>query len=500
MDWIATLTRDVSTDPLRVLTQPPVGASMVELRMDLLPDLDPAAAAASCPLPVIATLRSEAEGGHGPNDPGARTAVLRAAAEAGCALIDLEADRDGDLVRALGLDPERIVLSWHDAAGTPDELESRRDAMLARPVRWVKMVPTATSITDLGRVLALHADQRADAPGRRRLIAFAMGSVGVPSRFLAPLLGPPLMFVAWTDGAAAAPGQLTATRMGAVIGHLSGPPRQLFGVVGADVTASLSPELHAAAYRELMLPNAMLPFSVADTAELELLFAPAGETLLDRVGLAAGGWAVTSPYKSHAAAAAHVAAPRVRRAGAANTLVLRPGRILAENTDADGVVGSLSSFGIDPAGRGAVVQGTGGAARGAAVGLDLAGATVQLRGRDLNRTREVAGAVGVGAMAPGRAAASSAILVNASPLGSRPDDASPFGAEEIAAAAVVVEMVYGDTPTRLEALAAEHGVVTISGREILAHQGYAQFAAFTGSLPPRAAMRAALGLDPVAAP
>ena len=58
-------------------------------------------------------------------------------------------------------------------------------------------------------------------------------------------------------------------------------------IVGADVTGSLSPALHAAGYRELGLPDVLLPFSVPDITDLALLFSPAGDTALDAVGLAA---------------------------------------------------------------------------------------------------------------------------------------------------------------------------------------------------------------------
>lgn len=496
MEPIVSLTPASAPDPRAALAAPPAGSAMVELRMDLLPDLDPEDAVAWCPLPIVATLRSGAEGGLGPNDPTARAALLRRAVEAGCALIDLEADRDLPLIRTLGLEPERVVLSSHDPVGTPDDLVTRRDSLLAQPARWVKIVPTTTCIADLVRVLGLHDSQRRRPPGQRRLITFGMGAAGLPSRFLAPLLGPPVMFVAWSDEAGAAPGQVSAARLEAVVGHLTGPPRRLFGVVGVDVARSLSPALHAAGYRALGLPDALLPFSLPDARDLELLFAAAGETALDAVGLPAAGWAVTSPYKRQAAEVADVVAPRAHRAQAANTLVLRPGRLLAENTDADGVIGSLTALGVDPAGRRAVVQGTGGAARGAAVGLDLAGATVALRGRDPQRTTVVAGTIGVAAMAPHEIAPPGSILVNATPLGSHTDDPCPFGPDEIAAATAVVEMVYGDAPTPLEQVATEHAVPVVSGREMLAYQAFAQLAAFTGHLPPRRAMWAALGLEP----
>ncbi len=94
------------------------------------PGIDLRAAIRACPLPVLVTLRSSAEGGRGPTDPGERRAVLEAAREAGAALIDLEHERDVHLMRALGLAPEQVVLSWHSTDGTPADLGEIAEGML----------------------------------------------------------------------------------------------------------------------------------------------------------------------------------------------------------------------------------------------------------------------------------------------------------------------------------------------------------------------------------
>jgi len=221
----------------------------------------------------------------------------------------------------------------------------------------------------------------------------------------------------------------------------------------------------------------LVPVSVPDSSELVELFGPQGTTPFDRIGLEARGWAVTTPYKDEAAAAADQHAPRVLRAGAANTLILGEQQVMAENTDADGVVGSLVSLGFDPQGRTAVVQGTGGAARGAAVGLHLAGADVILRGRSAEPAEKVP---------------AEAILVNATPVGREAGEPGPFHEEEVAGATAVVDMVYGRQTTDLIARARELNLPAADGREVLLHQGIAQFAAFTQRVPPKEAMRAAL--------
>jgi len=492
VDWIVTITPGAAADPMAALASPPAGASIVELRLDLFAGIDFAAAVSACPLPVLATLRSTAEGGEGPDDPAARAEIIGAARNAGAALIDLELERDTTLILNLGLAPEQVILSWHDPEGTPEDLGGIAERLMESPARWVKLVPTAHGVHDLAAVLGLHQRFNGGARMKRRLLTFAMGVPGLASRYLAPLLGPPVGYAAWSQAAPAAPGQLTIARTEAVISHLDAPPQRLYGVVGADVSSSLSPALHAAAYRGLGLPYLMVPISVPDPDELGELFAPRGSTCFDRIGLEPWGWAVTTPYKARAAAAADRHAPRVLRAAAANTLVLGPELVTAENTDADGVVGSLVGLGIDPVGRAAVVQGTGGAARGAAVGLHLAGADVVLRSRSDERAESTAEEIGVGWCGTDEVAPEGAILVNATPLGRAQDEEGPFSEEEITAATAVVDMVYVDHETALAGIARRHGVTVADGREVLLHQGVAQVAAFTQRVPPKEAMRAAL--------
>jgi shikimate dehydrogenase/3-dehydroquinate dehydratase type I len=493
MEWIVSLTPQVAADPIEAIANPPASASIVELRLDLFPELDVGSAVGACPLPVLATLRSIAEGGEGPVDPAIRGRIIGAARNAGAALLDLEHRRDASLANDLGLSPEETILSWHDPGGTPDGLVEIAGSLFDNPARWIKIVPSATRLADVIDLLDLHRQFNGGRSHDRRLMTFAMGIPGLASRYLAPLLGPPIAYAAWNDAAPAAPGQLSIERTESVIGHLEGSPQRIYGVVGADVSASLSPVLHAAGYRSLSLPFVMIPISVPDPDELVALFAPRGKTPFDRVGLEAWGWAVTTPYKAEAAAAADHHAPRVLRAGAANTLILGDQHIIAENTDADGVVGSLVSLGVELQGLAAVVQGTGGAARGAAIGLHLAGANVTLRGRSAARTQQTAEAIQIGWCGPDEAAPENAILVNATSVGHQPGEAPPFSEDEIAHASAVVDMVYAEHTTELVAHAREFGRPVADGREVLLHQGIAQFAAFTQRVPPKEAMRASLG-------
>ena len=122
------------------------------------------------------------------------------------------------------------------------------------------------------------------------------------------------------------------------------------------------------------------------------------------------------------------------------------------------------------------------------MGLDLAGADTWLRGRKTHHTRDVAEALAVQWLEPEQPAPDGAVLVNATPLGSAEGDPSPFSEAEVEGASAVIDMVYGKVKPALAKMAEGQGVPYLDGRTVLAHQGFAQFAAFTGQLPPKEEM------------
>jgi shikimate dehydrogenase len=136
------------------------------------------------------------------------------------------------------------------------------------------------------------------------------------------------------------------------------------GVCGWPVAHSRSPQMHNAAlaavglddWRYLRLP--LPPDLFAETA---------------RALPAAGfrGVNVTIPHKQAALALADRASEAATAIGAANTLTFADGAIVADNTDAPGLLASLPE---SPAGRTVLILGAGGAGRAAAWAMKAAGA------------------------------------------------------------------------------------------------------------------------------
>jgi shikimate dehydrogenase len=255
------------------------------------------------------------------------------------------------------------------------------------------------------------------------------------------------------------------------------------GVCGWPVAHSRSPQMHNAA---------LAAAGLADWRYLRLPLPPDLFAETVRALPAAGfrGVNVTIPHKQAALALADSATDAARAIGAANTLTFEDGAIVADNTDAPGL---LAAMGESPAGKTALVLGAGGAGRAAAWALATAGAAdVAIWNRTSERAAELAAAVGGRAVLVPDVAE---IVVNCTSVGLDDPDATfkalPIEADELGAGSLVVDMVYRAGETRFLEAARTRGARVVDGLEILVRQGAASFERWTGMEAPREAMRVA---------
>jgi shikimate dehydrogenase len=250
----------------------------------------------------------------------------------------------------------------------------------------------------------------------------------------------------------------------------------LAGVLGFPVAHSRSPEMMNAAFAELGL----------DWRYVKLPVPPErfAETARALPGSGFRGANVTVPHKVAAHGLADELAPAAAAIGAANTLTFEDGRVVADNTDAGGL---LDALGEEPRGRSTLVLGAGGAGRAAAWALREAGAEVAVWNRTAERARALAGELGV--EAADHPARPVDMLVNATSLGLHGEDLpAELGLEP---AAVVVDLVYGDAPTALCRRAEAAGARVVDGLEVLVRQGARSLELWTGRAAPLDAMRRA---------
>ena len=429
--------------------------------------LDSPAALAGCATPLVITCRPAWEGGQFHGSEEERHAILAEAIALGAAYVDVEwrAGFD-DLVRCRG--GRGLVLSMHDYSGVPPDLTLICAAMRATGAEVIKLAVHVRRLGDCLRLLDLTRDALA------KTVVVGMGAAGLSTRVLAARFGS-----CWTYAGDAAPGQLPVAclldeyRFRAIT---SGT--RIYGVAGAPLEHSLSPALHNACFAALGIDAAFVPLH-SDSADDVLAFAE---------GMDVRGMAVTAPLKVALAGRMDRLDDVATRVGAANTIARQGGEWIGRNTDVAGFLEPLAGR-EDLVNARAAILGSGGAARSVAVALASAGARVTIYGRTLERAAVVARPVGGDAHTGIPKRGTWDLLVNATPVGTIPnDDETPIPAGHLGGG-LVYDLVYNPTETRLLREARAAGCRTIGGLPMLIAQAALQAEWWNGRAAPVAAMR-----------
>lgn len=268
-----------------------------------------------------------------------------------------------------------------------------------------------------------------------------------------------------------------------------------FAVLGKPIAHSLSPKMHNAAFAALrervpaLAGKAYFRFEIApeelDTA-LPLFFEK------NFFGLN-----LTIPHKVAALPFLKKISREAEIIGAANTLSRDDARggWLGANTDGRGFARAAEmSLGRTLAGTRVVLLGAGGAARAvAATALAENCASLALANRSRERVDALAADLrkhfppekisvrgAFSARDDASAVPADALLVNATPLGLKPDDPPPFPPELLPRGAAVYDTTYGECESALVAAARECGVPASDGRAMLAWQGALAFEIWNG--------------------
>jgi len=264
---------------------------------------------------------------------------------------------------------------------------------------------------------------------------------------------------------------------------MSGPIRRA-AVLGSPVAHSLSPVLHRAAYDALGLTG--WRYDRFEVAEDGL----AG--FLDGLDGSWAGLSLTMPLKKAVLPLLDEVSPLAAEVGGANTVVLRDGARLGDNTDVYGIVAALREAGVRAPGSAAILGGGATAASAAAalreLGLDKADVVV----RDPARTGDLLDAarrLGVGlSVRTFDGYVPDAELV----ICTLPSGAADAFAPRLAGVPALLDVVYAPWPTVLGRTVAEAGGVVVGGLAMLLHQAVRQVELMTGRADvPVEAMRAA---------
>jgi shikimate dehydrogenase len=265
-------------------------------------------------------------------------------------------------------------------------------------------------------------------------------------------------------------------------------------VLGYPVEHSRSPAMHNAAFDAMGLDYRYLAFAVPPPA---LRDAVRGLRALGIVGAN-----VTIPLKERIIPYLDDVSDEARIIGAVNTIVIRSGRLIGHNTDAQGFLRSLrEDTGVTAKGGRFLIVGAGGAARAVAAGLAMSGArgvvvvnrSVQRALGMARRFRRLFPAVEwIGRPLDALPAAGTVrAVIQCTSVGMRPEDPSPIPVRWLEPRVAVYDLIY-HTRTALVREARAVGAPSAGGLGMLVHQGARAFALWTGRRPPIDVMRRAL--------
>jgi shikimate dehydrogenase len=269
---------------------------------------------------------------------------------------------------------------------------------------------------------------------------------------------------------------------------------QVCAVIGNPVEHSLSPAIHNVAFEALDLNYVYTAFKVEDLAAAMSGFRALGNFR---------GFSVTIPHKVAIMQYLDEVDEVTRNIGSANTVVKEDGILKGTSSDGPGALKALTDYGVEVAGRQALILGSGGAARAIAFTLatsakppdiTILGVVPDELERLVHELRDKTPACVDGAPFDTRSLKAKVeradIIIHCTPVGMHPKiEETLITRELLRGGQAVFDIVYNPRLTRLLREAESAGCATIPGVEMFVNQAVVQFELWTGQRAPVSVMR-----------
>ncbi|HET9905289.1 MAG TPA: shikimate dehydrogenase [Anaerolineales bacterium] len=276
------------------------------------------------------------------------------------------------------------------------------------------------------------------------------------------------------------------------------------GLIGYPLSHSLSPNIHSAALRACGFEGdySLFPIYPEDKNGLQ--------DLLSRVRSGEiHGLNVTIPHKQNVISFLDVLTSTSEAIGAVNTIYLREGKLIGDNTDAAGFLTDLKNFLATAEqsneSKSALILGAGGSARAVVYALLNDGWDVIIAARRIEQAQHLADSI-ANTKSPDVVSSFTdvefskiALIVNTTPVGMTPNiDQSPLPENlSLPRHVSMYDLVYNPRETKLVKEARARGLNATTGLGMLIEQAALAFELWTGHNPSREIMRASVEGSPV---
>src|SRR5436309_11480737 len=264
---------------------------------------------------------------------------------------------------------------------------------------------------------------------------------------------------------------------------------KVHSLYGSPVAHSLSPVIFNTIFQKLSLNRAYVPFEVSRENLKQAV--EAARTL------GFDGFNITMPHKTAILEMLDRLDKNAERSGAVNTVATTKSGLVGYNTDGEGAVRALKSYGFEPNNKRILVLGAGGAAQALVHRFSSENNTVRILNRTLGNARQVADkATGPGRVSYGQLAKSSLekgmedadLLINATPIRtSTLISQLKIPVNRLKDTGWILDLAY-DKPA--EPVLIGHG--TISPLEMLVHQAALSYEIWLNETAPVDLMRSSL--------
>lgn len=446
-------------------------AKAMEWRLDYLDRFDLGrleVLRARAKIPVIFTLRPPDQGGRFEGAENKRRDLIRRLAALEPDYFDLESELPDSFLEEFHSRHRRVKIlrSFHDFSGTPDNLGALIETMTHPAVSLYKLVTFARSTLHALRVVQLVRRLAPTTP----IVAHAMGEKGISSRILGAAMGNRLTYAALSREGPA-PGLMSMREMVRTY-RIRSLNRQtdIYALLGDPVGPSaghiyhnkrFETERRDAVYIKLQLSRSELPefFNIARTLPFK-------------------GFSVTMPLKEAVLDFVDQIDASCADLSSANTLRLAAGRIEAASTDGPGALGVIEEAG-SVADKSMLLIGAGGAAKAIAHEAVRRGAKLTIVNRSAGKAISLSkqlNCIGAALEAADRwAGRSYDIVVKAIPEPALKKDIEALVLDRASHSGTrVMDIVYRPRNTRFLQAARQRGLTTISGRAMFRRQAALQ--------------------------